>query len=43
MPTRDYLDDEVQRLQAELERLRERVEESPADGDGKLQIKPRSE
>jgi uncharacterized membrane protein len=28
MPTRDYLDEELERLRAELERLRERVEES---------------
>jgi uncharacterized membrane protein len=26
MPTRDYLDDELERLQSEVERLRERVE-----------------
>ena len=28
MPTRDYLDDELERLQSELERLRARIEES---------------
>ena len=28
MPTRDYLDDELERLQAELKRLRARLEES---------------
>ena len=32
MPTRDYLDEELERLREELERLRERVGESPASG-----------
>jgi hypothetical protein len=28
MPTRDYLDDELERLESELKRLRARLEES---------------
>jgi uncharacterized membrane protein len=36
MPTRDYLDEELERLREELERLRARVEPGPgAEADGK--------
>jgi hypothetical protein len=30
MPTRDYLDEEIEGLRSEVERLRERVEGEPA-------------